>query len=120
MKLLGKKVIVTGANRSIGQACAILFAKEGADVVISYRSDEKGGIETVKTIQAKGRASKAFHADFIEILAIENLFIYTRPGDSGSIRPGERNDDNQEIFTLASFQERNISLNLSSIFCMNS
>lgn len=37
MKLLEKKAIVTGANRSIGKAIAIAFAKEGADVVISYR-----------------------------------------------------------------------------------
>lgn len=41
MKLLGKKAIVTGANRSIGKAIAIAFAQEGADVVISYRSDEQ-------------------------------------------------------------------------------
>lgn len=74
MKLLGKKAIVTGANKSIGKAIAIAFAEEGADVVISYRSDEKGGIETAKAIEAKGRASKAIYADFIETLAIENFF----------------------------------------------
>lgn len=42
MRLKGKKVIVTGANRSIGKAIAQLFAKEGAELVISYRSDKKG------------------------------------------------------------------------------
>lgn len=41
MRLAGKKVIVTGANRSIGKAIALLFAKEGAELVISYRSDKK-------------------------------------------------------------------------------
>ena len=74
MRLLGKKAVVTGANKSIGKAIAIAFAEEGADVVVSYRSDEKGGIETTKAIQDKGRMSKAFHADFIEISAIENFF----------------------------------------------
>lgn len=39
MRLAGKKVIVTGANRSIGKAIALLFAKEGAELVISYRFD---------------------------------------------------------------------------------
>lgn len=50
------------------------FAEEGADVVLSYRSDEKGGIETAEAIQNKGRLSKAFHADFIESFAIEHFF----------------------------------------------
>ncbi|MES2345377.1 MAG: SDR family NAD(P)-dependent oxidoreductase [Chlamydiota bacterium] len=40
MRLQGKKVIVTGANRSIGKAIALLFAKEGAELIISYRSGE--------------------------------------------------------------------------------
>lgn len=42
MRLEGKKVIVTGANRSIRKAVALLFAKEGAELAISYRSDKKG------------------------------------------------------------------------------
>jgi NAD(P)-dependent dehydrogenase (short-subunit alcohol dehydrogenase family) len=42
MRLAGKNVIVTGANRSIGKAIALLFAKEGAELVISFRSDQKG------------------------------------------------------------------------------
>ncbi|MCE0721721.1 MULTISPECIES: SDR family NAD(P)-dependent oxidoreductase [Legionella] len=59
-----KKVIVTGANRSIGQRIAISFAEQGADVVISYRSDAKGAEETVQAIKAMGRNAKAFYADF--------------------------------------------------------
>ena len=46
MKLLGKKAIVTGANRNIGRAIAIALASEGADIAISYRSD---GSEAKKT-----------------------------------------------------------------------
>lgn len=42
MKLTGKKAIVTGANRSIGRAIALLFAQEGAEVILSYRSDPQG------------------------------------------------------------------------------
>ena len=34
MKLEGKKAIVTGANRSIGKAIALLFAKEGVDITL--------------------------------------------------------------------------------------
>jgi len=64
MRLAGKKVIVTGANRSIGKAIALLFAKEGAELVISFRSDQKGAEETISSIKkANGKAS-ALHADF--------------------------------------------------------
>jgi len=64
MRFTNKKVIVTGANRSMGSAMAIAFAKEGADVVISYRSDEAGAHETVKAIQNLGRDGKALYAEF--------------------------------------------------------
>lgn len=53
LKLLNKKAIVTGANRSIGRAIAIAFANQGANVVISYRSDAQGAQATVSEIQNK-------------------------------------------------------------------
>ena len=34
-KLIGKKVLITGADSGIGKAVAVLFAKEGADVAIA-------------------------------------------------------------------------------------
>ncbi|MBS0607651.1 MAG: SDR family NAD(P)-dependent oxidoreductase, partial [Verrucomicrobia bacterium] len=61
MKLKGKKAIVTGANRSIGKAIAELFAKEGAEIIMSYRSDKKGAEETVREIQKNGGIAKALH-----------------------------------------------------------
>lgn len=64
MNFKGKKIIVTGANRSIGQKIALAFAEQGADVVISYRSDAKGAEETVHAIKEMGRESIAFYADF--------------------------------------------------------
>jgi NAD(P)-dependent dehydrogenase (short-subunit alcohol dehydrogenase family) len=35
-RLTGKKAIITGSNSGIGRAVAITFAREGADVLISY------------------------------------------------------------------------------------
>jgi len=40
-KLKGKKAIITGGDSGIGKAIAIAFAREGADVLISYLSDEE-------------------------------------------------------------------------------
>ena len=67
MNFLNKKVIVTGANRSIGQSIAIAFATEGADVVISYRSDKEGADATVRAIQEQGRKGLALYSDFSEM-----------------------------------------------------
>lgn len=74
MKLEGKKVIVTGASRGIGKAIALLFAEEGAELVISYRSDKKGSEETVQCIQKKRGIVKALHADFSTHTGIEQFY----------------------------------------------
>ncbi len=74
MKLLGKKAIVTGANRSIGKAIAIAFANEGADVVISYRTDEKGANQTIGEVKKCGRLGHCFYADFSKTEGIRKFF----------------------------------------------
>lgn len=74
MRLKGKKVIVTGANRSIGKAIALLFAQEGAEVIISYRSDKKGAEETIQCIQKAHGIARALHADFSSIEGIEQFY----------------------------------------------
>ena len=54
MKILEKKVaIVTGGGSGIGKAISLLYATEGAKIVVSD-IDEKGGNETVSEIKAKG------------------------------------------------------------------
>lgn len=74
MRLLGKKAIVTGANRSIGKAIAIAFAKEGADVVISYRSDEAGAKDTISAVEKLGRSGKCLFADFSTTEGVKIFF----------------------------------------------
>ncbi|MBA2727308.1 MAG: SDR family oxidoreductase [Parachlamydiaceae bacterium] len=74
MRLVGKKVIVTGANRSIGKAIALLFAKEGAELVISYRSDKKGAEEVVSCIQKTKGVAYALYADFSTYEGIEQFY----------------------------------------------
>ncbi|MCA2541018.1 MAG: SDR family oxidoreductase [Microcystis sp. M54BS1] len=74
MKLAGKKTIVTGANRSIGKAIALLFAKEGAELVISYRSDKKGAEEVIDCIQKVGEKAKAFYADFSTCEGVKQFY----------------------------------------------
>lgn len=74
MRLKGKKVIVTGANRSIGKAIALLFAKEGAELAISYRSDKKGAEEVINRIQKAGGNASALYADFSTHAGVEQFY----------------------------------------------
>lgn len=56
-KLKGKKAIITGGDSGIGKAIAIAFAREGADVLISYLSDveTKDAEDTAKYVEEAGK-----------------------------------------------------------------
>jgi NAD(P)-dependent dehydrogenase (short-subunit alcohol dehydrogenase family) len=54
-RLAGKKAIVTGADSGIGKAVAIAFAREGADVLISYLKEEADARETAGYVEQCGR-----------------------------------------------------------------
>ncbi len=59
--LKDKTVIVTGAAKGIGRAVAVAFAKEGANVVVNYRSTPPD--ETVALVEAEGVKCLAIQAD---------------------------------------------------------
>jgi len=66
-KLVGRKALVTGGDSGIGRAAAIAFAREGADVAISYLPDEEPDAqEVVKLIEADGRKAVALPGDITD------------------------------------------------------
>lgn len=54
-KLADKVAIITGGDSGIGRAVAILFAREGADVVISYLSEDRDAKATAEMVEKEGR-----------------------------------------------------------------
>ena len=62
-KLTDKKAIITGADSGIGRAVAIAFAREGADVVISYLSEDKDAAETQRLVEQAGRKALLIPGD---------------------------------------------------------
>ncbi|WP_304623768.1 SDR family oxidoreductase [Paenibacillus sp. S150] len=54
-KLLGKAALITGGDSGIGRAVAVHFAKEGADVVISYLNEHSDAEETKRQVEQEGR-----------------------------------------------------------------
>lgn len=65
-KLKGRKAIITGGDSGIGRAVAIAFAREGADVLISYLSEEKDAKETARYIEEAGQKAVLVAGDISE------------------------------------------------------
>lgn len=62
MRLQDKVALITGASSGIGRETALLFAKEGAKIVVVDINDS-GGTETVAAIQSQGGDAIYVHAD---------------------------------------------------------
>ncbi len=67
-------LVVTGGSRGIGEAVAVLGAKHGYDVVLSYANNEARAAAVVKRIEDAGGTALAVHADTAHESHIEGLF----------------------------------------------
>ena len=66
-KLQGRKALISGGDSGIGRAAAIAFAREGADVAISYLPEEQPDAdEVIALIEAEGRKAVALPGDLTD------------------------------------------------------
>ncbi len=73
-RLNDKVALITGSDSGIGQATAIEFAKEGADVVVHYLEDEDGAGRTRQAVEDAGRRAIVVQADITDEQRVEALF----------------------------------------------
>src|SRR5690348_14947801 len=118
MRLRDKVAIITGGASGIGRACAILFATEGANVVVGD-IDAAGGRETVRLIGDLGHSAKFVATDVTvakdaERLARETLHafgaVHAAVFTAGIIRYGTVVDTPEDVW------DRVIDVNLKGIF----
>ena len=63
-KLEGRRAVITGGDSGIGRAVALAFAREGADVVLSYLEEEQPDAdETARVVEDAGRKAVRFPGD---------------------------------------------------------
>jgi 3-oxoacyl-[acyl-carrier protein] reductase len=73
LSLAGKIVVVTGASSGIGRATALACAQAGADVAVSYSTNQAGAKGTAEQIRALGRRAEVLRADVTDSAAITAL-----------------------------------------------
>lgn len=65
-RLTGKAAIITGGDSGIGRAVAIAYAREGADVLISYYNEHDDAKETARLVEEAGRKAVLVAGDLVE------------------------------------------------------
>ena len=65
-RLAGKAAVVTGGDSGIGKAVAIAFAREGADVIISYLNEHEDAEDTRKWVEDAGRTAVLVPGDLTD------------------------------------------------------
>lgn len=64
LEIKNKTAIVTGGSRGVGKEIALTLAKEGANVVVTYQSNQAKAEEVVEAIEASGQKGLAVQANF--------------------------------------------------------
>ncbi len=72
-----KTILITGGSSGIGKATALMFAKNGANIAFTYKSNKAGADEVTKEIENLGQKALAVQADLISEKEAKNVVSQT-------------------------------------------
>lgn len=73
-RLEDKVALITGSDSGIGQATAMEFARQGADIVVNYLHDREGAERTSAAVTAEGRRVLIVRADVSDEDQVADMF----------------------------------------------
>ncbi|MDQ3827452.1 MAG: SDR family NAD(P)-dependent oxidoreductase, partial [Actinomycetota bacterium] len=118
----GKRALITGGDSGIGRAVAVAFAKEGADVAVSYLDEHQDAEETKRLVEKEGRrcftiggdiGSEAFCRDIVQQTVRELGHLDILVNNAAEQHPQESIED-----ITAEQLERTFRTNIFSYFFM--
>ncbi|NQY24809.1 MAG: enoyl-ACP reductase [Campylobacteraceae bacterium] len=74
--MTNKTLVISGATKGIGKACAYKFAKQGVNIAFTYNSNEEIANEIAKDLEDKfGVKARAYHLNILEPQTYKELFL---------------------------------------------
>ena len=74
-QLKGKVAVITGGDSGIGRAVAIAYAREGADVLISYLSEDTDAKDTARYVEEAGQKAVLVKGDLAEAQHCRDIIL---------------------------------------------
>jgi len=119
-RLQDKVAVITGADSGIGRAVALAYAREGADVVIGYLSEDEDAQETARLVTEAGRKAVLFPGDLADP-AVCRALVAKAAAEFGRIDILVNNAAHQMTYTDIEEipdeeWERTFAVNISAMF----
>ena len=110
-----RSVLITGASRGIGAACALQFAREGYRVILNYCKSEEKARALAERIQKEGGQAALAQADVSQRAQVEKMVRESGPID---VLVNNAGIAQQKLFTLITPQEweRMFAVNVTGMF----